>query len=85
MSKESKIKKRLEYAAKQQQTLPPVQKPAGRKLTDEEKARIIRDRLANRPVLMLRYPNGKLNKKFIITAAIMLAALIAALFFISRI
>lgn len=78
----------MENLAKQQAKSASDQKPATtvarRPLTDEEKARIIRDRLANRPVILIRYPNGKLNKKFIITAAIMFAALIAALYFISR-
>ena len=54
-------------------------------LTPEEAAAIVRDRLANRPVIMWRYPNGKYNKRFIITLAIMIVALIASLYLISRV
>jgi hypothetical protein len=55
-----------------------------RKLTPEEAAVIVRNRLANRPVIVWRYRNGKYNMRFIITLAIMFVALIAALYFISR-
>ncbi len=58
--------------------------PAPRKLTSVEAAAIVRDRLANRPVIVWRYRNGKLNKRFIITLAVMIVGLIAALYFISR-
>lgn len=58
--------------------------PAPRKLTSEEAAARVRDRLANRPVIVWRYRNGKLNNRFIITLAVMIVALIAALYFISR-
>jgi hypothetical protein len=82
MSKESKNKKRSVKASKQK----PVceQPPVNRTLTPEEKARIIRDRLANRPVIMLRYRNGKLNLRFIITLALLIVGMIVALYFISR-
>lgn len=55
-----------------------------RKLTPEEAGALVRDRLANRPVIVWRYRNGKWNKRFIITLAVMIVALIAALYFISR-
>ena len=58
--------------------------PASRKLTPEEAGALVRDRLANRPVIVWRYRNGKWNKRFIITLAVMIVALIAALYFISR-
>jgi hypothetical protein len=58
--------------------------PVSRKLTSEEAATIVRNRLANRPVIVWRYRNGKYNMRFIITLAIMFVALIAALYFISR-
>ncbi len=57
--------------------------PISRKLTSEEAAAIVRNRLANRPVIVWRFPNGKYNTRFIITLAIMIIALIAALYFIS--
>jgi hypothetical protein len=57
---------------------------SNRKLTTEEAAAIVRDRLAKRPVIVWRYPNGKWNKRFIITLGIMIAAMIAALYFFSR-
>jgi hypothetical protein len=56
-----------------------------RKLTPEEKARIIRDRLASRPVIAFRYPNGRLNRRFIIMLTILVAAMVVALYFLSRI
>ena len=59
-------------------------KIVSRKLTPEEAAAIVRNRLANRPVIVWRYRNGKYNKRFIITLAIMVVALIAALYYLSR-
>ena len=59
-------------------------KPVTRKLTPEEAAAIVRNRLANRPVIVWRYPNGKYNKRFIITLAIMVVALAAALYYLTR-
>lgn len=60
----------------------PYQTPAG-KLTSEQYATIVKNRLATRPVIVWRYPNGKYNKRFIITLAVLMIALIAALYFIS--
>jgi hypothetical protein len=82
VSKESKIKKKLENsnhqkAAQEQKDIRPL-------LTPEQKAQIIRDRIAKRPVIVFRYPNGKYNKRFIYMLALMIAALAAALIFISR-
>jgi len=85
LSKESKIKKRLKKASQEKSETNHNSVPQGKKvLSDDEKARIIRDRLANRPVIVFRYPNGKYNKRFIFTMALMVAALIAALYFITR-
>jgi hypothetical protein len=83
LSKESKIKKRLEKAAKPTVTLPPPPENK-RDLTTFEKAQVIRYRLANRPVLVFRYPNGELNKRFVYSLLLLLVALIAALYFVSR-
>ncbi len=83
MSKESKIKKRLEKEAKPT-TAPPPPPVNKRDLTPMEKAQVIRYRLANRPVLVFRYPNGQLNKRFVYSLLLMLVALIAALYFVSR-
>ncbi len=82
MSKESKIRKKLDNsnrqkAAQEQKAVRPL-------LTPEQKAQIIRDRIAKRPVIVFRYPNGKYNKRFIYMLALMIAALAAALIFISR-
>jgi len=79
LSKFKKLKKKTAQA-------PAENKPktsASRKLTTEESAAIIRDRLANRPVIIWRYRNGKWNLKFIITLAIMLVAMVAAIYFFS--
>jgi hypothetical protein len=81
VSKENKIKKRLEKNTEKAQNTGPVSK---RDLSPEERAQIIRDRLANRPVIMFRYPNGKLNLKLILTLAVFVVALIAALYIITR-
>jgi hypothetical protein len=82
VSKESKIRKKLDNsnrqkAAQEQKDFRPL-------LTPEQKAQIIRDRIAKRPVIVFRYPNGKYNKRFIYMLALMIAALAAALIFISR-
>ncbi len=83
MSKESKIKKRLEKNSKNNPASnPPVPK---RELTPEERARIIRNRLANRPVIMFRYPNGKWNLRLIIMLVILVVAMIVALYFVTRV
>ncbi len=80
MSKNSNGKKK----GKSQNTKNNQPQTIARKLTPEEAAAIVRDRLANRPVIIWRYRNGKLNKRFIITLAVMIVALVAALYFISR-
>jgi hypothetical protein len=82
VSKESKIKKQLER--RNQQEAAPELKNARPALTPEQKAQIIRDRMANRPVIVFRYPNGKYNKRFIYMLALMIVALAAALIFLSR-
>jgi hypothetical protein len=83
MSKESQIKKRLEKEEKRKAALPPPPKPP-RVVTMEERAAAVRDRLANRQVVVMRYPNGKLNRRFIFMLALMGAALVVALVFITR-
>jgi hypothetical protein len=59
-------------------------KPTKRYLTDQEKAWIIRERLARRPVIVWRYRNGKWNRRLIFMLALMVIALGAALYFLSR-
>jgi hypothetical protein len=84
MSKESQHKKNQE---KQTQTQPPPAsqgQPTKRYLTDEEKAWIIKERLARRPVIMWRYRNGKWNWKLIVMLALMSVALVVALFLVTR-
>jgi hypothetical protein len=82
VSKESKIKKQLERINEQKSA--PELKNARPVLTPEQKAQIIRDRMANRPVIVFRYPNGKYNTRFIFMLALMVVALAAALIFLSR-
>jgi hypothetical protein len=62
----------------------PNQHPNRQPLSAEQKAQIIRNRLAKRPVIMIRYPNGKLNTRFILSLAILVIALVAALIIITR-
>jgi hypothetical protein len=82
VSKESKSKKQLE---KYNALRTPSEKPEPRAtLTPEQKAQIIRDRWAKRPVIVFRYPNGKLNKRFIYSLAFLVVALVAALIFLAR-
>jgi hypothetical protein len=78
--KEKRLKKKVG------QTLANPNQPQNntRKITSEEAAAIIRNRLATRPVIVWRYSNGKWNKRFIITLAIMIIAMIAALYFFSK-
>jgi hypothetical protein len=59
-------------------------KTAPRRLTPEEAGALVRDRLANRPVIVWRYRNGKWNKRFIITLAVMIVALAAAIYYLTR-
>ncbi len=83
MSKESQIKKRLEREEKRKASLPPTPK-SPRVVTMEERAAIVRDRLANRPVIVFRYPNGKLNRRFLFMLALLAVGLVVALVFITR-
>jgi len=84
MSKESRNKKKQQQAAKNQTVEPKPSTSGPRKLTPEEKAAIIKNRLANRPVVVLRYPNGKWNLRFIFSLAILLVALVVSIYFLSR-
>jgi hypothetical protein len=85
VSKENNIRKKSEGPSKQTPSTPAKQQTAARRpLTDEEKARIIKNRLANRPVIVFRYPNGKYNKRFVFTLALMIVAFIAIIYFLSR-
>jgi hypothetical protein len=84
MSKENQNKKNR---IKQEQTQPPPAnsgQPTKRYLTDEEKAWIIKERLARRPVIIWRYSNGRWNKRLIFMLVLMVAALSVALVFITR-
>jgi hypothetical protein len=82
VSKESKNKKRLANTTRNN---PVIKQPSAKhNLTAEERAGIIRDRLANRPVIMFRYPGGRLNKRLIITLAILIIALAIGLYFITK-
>ena len=83
VSKESKIKKRLEQEEKRKAAAPPPLETK-RTVTLEERAAIVRDRLANRPVLVIRSPSGRWNRRFLYTMALMIVALIAALIFLTR-
>jgi hypothetical protein len=80
VSKESKIKKREQK--NNQTSTPPL--AARTPLTPEQKAQIIRDRLANRPVIVFRYPNGKYNTRFIFMLALRVVAAIVAFYFFTR-
>ncbi|MDD5703710.1 MAG: hypothetical protein PHU23_16875 [Dehalococcoidales bacterium] len=70
MSKESRIKKNEERIARKNPTARPPE-PAPHKESSP-------------PVISFRRQNRKLNKRFIITLAIWVVALIAALYFLSR-
>jgi hypothetical protein len=78
----SKDKRRNKNKLEKQLKNNPYSTPAG-KITAEQYAAIVKNRLANRPVLVWRYPNGKWNKKFIITLVIVFVAMIAALYFLT--
>jgi hypothetical protein len=84
VSKESRNKNKLQFASKNQdgneKTAPSTRRP----LTPEEKAEIIKNRLANRPVVVFRYPNGRWNVRFVISLAVLLVALIVSIYFLSR-
>jgi hypothetical protein len=70
MSKESIIKKNLERKAREN--------------PDPEAAAQPQKRSATRPVGSLRRPVRRFNKRFIITLAIWVAALIAAVYFLTQ-
>jgi hypothetical protein len=76
----NKLGKTIKDSQAAEQTTPGVKRP----LTLEEKAEIIKNRLANRPVVVLRYRNGKWNTRFIVALAILVIALIASVYFLSR-
>lgn len=84
MSKASKNKKNEEKLAKTRNVPETEGQPTKRYLTDDEKAKIIRDRIANRPVIVFRYRNGRWNRRLIFMLALMVVALGAALFFLTR-
>jgi hypothetical protein len=84
MSNESKNEKSQAKKAESQSVQDGRGKPTKRYLTDEEKAWIIKERLARRPVIVWRYSNGKWNRRLIFMLALMAIALVAALFFLSR-
>jgi hypothetical protein len=75
VSKESKIKKNLERIAKQNAGTEPVNPPP---------KRTSRPGSTRPPFGTLKRPVRRLNKRFIITAAIWFAALIAAIFFLTQ-
>jgi hypothetical protein len=82
VSKESRNKKKLTNSQKPvSANQPEAPRPH---LSAEDKARIIRDRLANRPVIMFRYPSGKWNLKLIISLVLLMVALAVSLYFLSK-
>jgi hypothetical protein len=84
MSKESQNKNNQQNKAAAQPLPPEHGQPTKRYLTDAEKAWIIKERLARRPVILWRYRNGKWNKRLIFMLAILIVALGASLYFITR-
>ena len=84
MSKESQNKKNQQKKAATRPVSENEGKPTKRYLTDEEKAWIIKERLARRPVIVWRYANGKWNKRLIFMLILMAVALTASLFILSR-
>ena len=84
MSKESQNQKKQQKKAETQSRPENEGKPTKRYLTDEEKAWIIKERLARRPVIVWRYRNGKWNLRLIVMLALMAVALAAALVFLTR-
>ena len=84
MSKEKRNKKKLEQIAKNSEAIKNTAALTRRPLTVEEKAEIIKNRIANRPVIVLRYRNGKWNMRFIVALAILIIALVASVYFLSR-
>ncbi len=85
MSKEKRNQKRRQQAQQRSDAPDSIATQADkRSLTVEEKAEIIKKRLANRPVLVFRYPNGKWNLRFIVTLAILIIGLIVSIYFMSH-
>jgi hypothetical protein len=84
MSKESQNKKKQQIQAETRTPPENEGKATKRYLTDEEKAWIIKERLARRPVIVWRYRNGKWNTRLIFMLALMVVALGAALYFLNR-
>lgn len=82
MSKESKNKKRAASSRKSKSG--DKQHSAKKYLTPEERARVARDQMAKRPVIVFRKRNGKLNLSFIIMLVIFICAMAAALVYLSR-
>ncbi len=84
MSRDSKNKKNQTDKVANGKVAENAGKPTKRYLTDTEKAWIIKERLARRPVILWRYRNGKWNLRLILMLILMTAALVAALIFLSR-
>ncbi len=84
MSKESRNKKKQEKAARELAEANRSKPVESRPLTLEERAEIAKNRIANRPIIVLRYRNGQWNKRFIFSMALLVVALIAAIYFLSR-
>jgi hypothetical protein len=84
MSKESIHKKRQEAQSRPNPDGNNAGQPTKRYLTDEEKAWIIKERLARRPVIVWRYKNGKWNRRLIFMLTLMVIALGGALYFLTR-
>jgi hypothetical protein len=84
MSQKNTNKKNKEKKPETRTAVENESKSTKRYLTDQEKAWIIRERLARRPVIVWRYRNGKWNRRLIFMLALMVIALGAALYFLSR-
>ena len=84
MSKESKNKKKQSIQAQTEVAPSNEGVKTKRYLTDEEKAYIIKQRLANRPVIVWRYRNGRWNRRLIFMLAAMVVALAAGLLLLTR-
>lgn len=84
MSKESQNKNN-QSKKEASKTLPPQHgQPTKRYLTDEEKAWIIKERFARRPVVIWRYSNGKWNTRLIFMLALLAVGLVVGLVFLTR-
>ncbi len=82
VSKEKRENRKADVETQANSTNTQIKTP--RRLTPEEAGALVRDRLANRPVIVWRYRNGKWNKRFIITLAVMIVALAAAIYYLTR-